>query len=241
MKSLLPKIFALLMACVVWFVVSAPRRESKRERIMTASISLVALPSNLVITEDIPVPSNVEVRLRGRMSDLRSINPQSLDAAVDLAGVREAGEVEITLRPQSINVPAEIEVVSVEPNKIRFRIERLRQRVVEIRPYLVGDVPPRYVIGEPTAFPDRARVSGPASQIAKLSEVTTERIIMTGRTETFVQSVAVISDSPLVRVVSPMTTQVTVPVLSEIGPSPLTDTGTAATSTTTSQPEQERP
>jgi hypothetical protein len=52
----------------------------------------------------------------------------------------------------------------------------------------------------------------------KLSEVTTERIIMTGRTETFVHDVAVVSDSPLVRVVAPLRTQVTVPVLAEVGP-----------------------
>ena len=43
---------------------------------------------------------------------------------------------------------------------------------------------------------------------------------MTGRTGTFVQNVAVISDSPLVRVISPLTTQVTVPVLAEVGPEP---------------------
>jgi len=54
---------------------------------------------------------------------------------------------------------------------------------------------------------------------------------MTGRTATFVQNVAVVSDSPLVRIISPLTTQVTVPVLAEVGPAQPTDT--AATTTTT--------
>jgi hypothetical protein len=63
----------------------------------------------------------------------------------------------------------------------------------------------------------------------KMAEVTTERIIMTGRTETFVQSVAVISDSPLVRVISPLTTQVTVPVLAEVGPVAPETTATSGT------------
>jgi hypothetical protein len=44
--------------------------------------------------------------------------------------------------------------------------------------------------------------------------------MMTGRTATFVQNVAVVSDSPLVRVIAPLTTQVTVPVLAELGPNP---------------------
>ena len=41
---------------------------------------------------------------------------------------------------------------------------------------------------------------------------------MTGRTETFLQNVAVVSDSSLVRIIEPLTTQVTVPVIPEIGP-----------------------
>ena len=33
-----------------------------------------------------------EVRVRGRMSDLRSLTPQSLDVPVDLSGVRDVGD-----------------------------------------------------------------------------------------------------------------------------------------------------
>ena len=218
MKDLGLKVASLLLACVVWWAVSAPRREPVRERIVTAPLSLVAMPAHFVITTDIP--GSVAVRVRGRMSDLRALAQQSLEVPVDLKWVQQAGEVEITLRPQAINIPPEIEVVSLEPNKFRFKIELLRQRAVPIRPFLVGDPPPEYIVGEATADPPLALVSGPESQILKLSEVATERIIMTGRTATFVQNAAVVSDSPLVRVISPLTTQVTVPLLAEVGPSP---------------------
>jgi YbbR domain-containing protein len=91
---------------------------------------------------------------------------------------------------------------------------------VPVRPFLVGSPPSGYVIGDVTTDPSVVLVSGPGPQLMNLSEVTTERINMTGRTETFAQSVVVVSDSPLVRVISPLTTQVTVPVLAEVGPSP---------------------
>jgi hypothetical protein len=80
-----------------------------------------------------------------------------------------------------------------------------------------------------------------------LSEVTTERINMTGRTSTFVQNAVVVSDSPLVRVISPLTTQVTVPVLAEVGPRPpvtsdtSTDTTAAPTDTSGSVNEKRDP
>ena len=219
MKNLGLKLVALLLACVLWFIVSAPRREEVRERIVTASLSLVGVPSYLVITTP-DIPSSVSVRVRGRKSDLRALVSQSLEASADLSAINQGGEVEITLRPRNINVPEEIEIVSISPNKVRFRVEQLRQRAVSIRPFLVGDPPAGYIVGEAAADPALALVSGPASAILKLTEVATERIIMTGRTSTFVQNVAVVSDSPLVRVISPLTTQVTVPVLAEIGPSP---------------------
>jgi len=136
----------------------------------------------------------------------------------------QAGEAQVTLRPQAINVPPNVEVVSVDPNRVLFRVEQLRQRAVPIRPFLVGQPPGGFVSGDPTMLPEQALVSGPASQVRNVTEVATERIIMTGRTATFTQSVAVVSDSPLVRVIEPLTTLVTVPVLPEVGPNPPTDT-----------------
>lgn len=229
MKNIGLKLVSLLLACVVWFMVSAPRRGRVRERIVTAPLSIVGMRNDLVITTNIP--STVALRVRGRESELRALASRALDVSADVSWVDRAGEAEMTLRANAINLPPEIELVSLDPNKLRFRVEQLRQRTVPIRPFLVGDPPSGYLIGEPSSNPDRALVSGPASQILTLSEVATERIIMTGRTSTFVLNVAVVSDSPLVRVLSPLTTQVTVPVLAEIGPEPPPQTQTSETST----------
>jgi len=245
MKNLGLKLAALLLAFAVWFVVSGPRREQQRERMITASLSLVGLPSDLVITTE--VRSSVAARVRGRVSPLRSLASQSLEASVDLSKITGPGDVEITLRPQNINVPEDIEVVDIVPSKVRFSIEKLGQSAVTIRPFLVGTPPEGYLVGQAMATPDRALIEGPMSQIVKLTEVATERIIMTGRTATFVQNVPIVADSPLVSIIRPQITQVTVPVLAEVGPEPQTSpaettetTSTAApTATTTEEPDNE--
>ena len=185
-SGLLLKALSLFLAFVVWFVVSSPRRERVSERAFAAPLSLVGMRRDLVITT--PVPDTVSVRLRGRASEVRSLSSQNLEVTVDLAWAQKGGEVTITLRPQAINVPPGIEVVSIDPTKVRFRVEQVRQRVVPIRPFLVGELPSGYQAGEPTLVPDHALVSGPSSLIQKISEVATERIIMTGRTGTFVQN-----------------------------------------------------
>jgi YbbR domain-containing protein len=226
-------VLSLFLAFVLWFVVSAPRRERVSERAFAAPLSLVGMPRDLAITT--PVPDTVNVRLRGRVSDLRSLSSANLEVTVELSWA-QPGEAVITLRPQAINVPPDVEVVSIDPAKVRFRVDQLRQKAVPIRAFLVGQPPAGYLTGEPALSPDRALVSGPMSLLRNVTEVATERIIMTGRTETFVQNAAVVSDSSLVRVIDPITTQVTVPVIATVGPIAPTETDTTGTMTTTASP-----
>lgn len=227
MSNLPLKLLSVLLAFSVWFVVSAPRREPVSERAFAAPLSLVRMPRDLVITT--PVPDTVSVRLRGRVSDLRALSSQNLEVTLDVSWVTP-GDATITLSPRAMSVPPEIDVVTMDPTKLKFHVEQLRQKVVPIRPFLIGQAPPGYVTGEATVVPDQALISGPASQVRNINEVATERIIMTGRTDSFVQSVAVVSDSSLIRIIEPSLAQVTVPVGAEIGP---IAPPTATTSTTT--------
>jgi YbbR domain-containing protein len=225
------KVVALFLAVLLWYFVSAPRREPVSERAFPAPLSIFNVPRDLVITTQLP--DSVSVRLRGRASDLRTVSSQNLEVILDLKWA-QPGDATITLRPQAINnVPPDVEAISIDPNRLRFRVEQLRQRVVRIRPFLVGQVPETVVTGEPTVAPDQALISGPSSQIRNTEEVATERIIMTGRTDTFTQSVAVVSDSPLVRVIQPLAVAVTVPVLPKVGPIPATDTAEPEADTAT--------
>jgi YbbR domain-containing protein len=230
MTNLPLKAAALFLAFVVWFVVSAPRRESISERTVPVPLSIVGMPGQLVITT--PVPDTVNVRLRGRLSVIRSLSSQNLGVTIDMRNWAQPGDASISIRSQAIITPEGVEVVSVEPNKVSFRLEQVRQRVVNIRPFLVGNPPKGYTVGDPTVTPEQALVSGPLSQIKNMTDVATDRIIMTGRTALFVQNVGLVADSPLVRVIEPQAAEVTVPVLAEIGPQP------AESATETAAPEK---
>ena len=242
MKNSGLKIVSVLLAIVVWALVSAPRRGRAVERAFSASVSLVAMSRAYLIVTPTSVPENVSVRVRGRKPDLDTLTSRGLEATVDLSWIEQPGEATITLRPETFNVPEGVEVVSIDPNKFSFRVEELRQRTVRIRPFLLGEVPDEYVVGEATVRPEVALISGPGTQILAMSEIGTERIIMTGRTSTFTQNVAVVSDSPLVRVISPLTAQVTVPVFGAIGPAlpPPAPTGTTDEEAPATPAEEER-
>ncbi len=53
--------------------------------------------------------------------------------------------------------------------------------------------------------PDNALILGPASLVEEVSEIPTERVILSGRTSSFRETVGVLSDYPMVRVVQPAT------------------------------------
>ena len=240
MKNIGLKAVSLVLAIVVWSVVSAPRRGRAIERAFSASISLVGMPRDYVIITPTTIPEKVSLRLRGRKAELDALTSRALEGTVDLSWIQQSGEATISLRSQHFNVPEDVEVVSIDPNKFQFRVEELRQRAVGIRPVLIGDVPDGYLLGEVTVSPDRALISGPSTQILAMQEVGTERIIMTGRRATFVQNVAVVTDSPLVRVISPITAAVTVPLLGEIGPPLPPENGTTGEGQTAPAQNEDR-
>ena len=95
MNNLGLKVLSLFLAFGVWLAVSAPRRERVIERAFAAPLSLVNMPRNLIITT--PVPDTISIRLRGRMSDLRSLSSQNLEVPINLSGLA-AGETTVTVR-----------------------------------------------------------------------------------------------------------------------------------------------
>ena len=210
------KVSALVLAALMWTVVTSQRRERTFERTFDIPITLVGVPRDLVITNTID--DTVNVRLRGPLSVLRSLTSQNLEATLDLSTAR-AGRYDVFIRPQALTVPQEIEVVSIDPAKLAFRFEPRRQKIVPIRAFLVGAPPAGFAVASESSVPKEALITGPASLIRDVSEVTTERVIVTGRTSTFRSPVALVSDHPLVRLVEPTNTQVTVEIVAETPPS----------------------
>jgi YbbR domain-containing protein len=217
------KVVSLGLAALLWLSVSAQRLEQVSVRSFDVPISFVEIPRDLIITR--ANRDTVNVRLRGRVSRLRELSSENLEATLDLSG-SGGGEVGITITPQALNVPQGVEVLSIEPSRVTFELDPRRQKSVPIRPFFVGELPPGYGYdqSEVTINPSNALVSGPASLMNDVTEVATERIILSGRTEPFRQRVAVVSDSPLVRVVDPANAVVNVLIRTQTGPQPSPET-----------------
>lgn len=206
------KIVALLAAVAVWLGVTSERREQTFERSYEVPLALVGVPRDAIVME--PVQETIGVRLRGPLKALRSLSSQNLEIALDMRDAKP-GTLRALIRPQALNVPPNIEVISLEPASVSFRIEARRNKNVEIRPFFVGVLPEG--LESPADLvrvePATALVSGPASAIREIDAVFTDRIVLTGRGQSFRQTVGVVSDVPSVRVLEPLSAVVTVEIV----------------------------
>jgi YbbR domain-containing protein len=206
------RIVALLAAVAIWFGVTSERREQTFERSYSVPIALVGVPRDVIVME--PVQESIGVRLRGPLKALRSLSSQNLEIALDMRDAKP-GTLRALIRPQALNVPPNVEVLSLEPASVSFRIEARRNKNVAIRPFFVGELPEglTYPPESLQVEPATALVSGPASAIREIDEVFTDRIVLTGRGQSFRQSVGVVSDVPSVRVLEPQSAVVTVEIV----------------------------
>ena len=217
MRNVGPKVLALLLAGVIWVFASNERREEILERNFTIPVALVGVPANMVISSE--VEDTIAVRLRGPASQVRELRGENMEVTVDLKDSR-SGTVNIPIAPSSIDIPRNVEVVSMQPARISLQLEQRKQDVVSIRPYLVGSPAAGFVIENIEVRPARALIIGPTSLVEEVTEIPTERIILTGRNMSFRETVSVISDYPLVRVVEPASVDVLVTISAQNPPIP---------------------
>src|SRR5438105_4132939 len=131
------KLLALAIACATWYLLSGERRERISERSYRIPLSIVNIPTGTLIVS--PLPDAVDVRVRGSFTQLRQLEPAKLEAVVDLIDA-VPGEKRYPLAPEDINVPREVEVITISPPEIRISLDTLAEKTVPIVPDVVGQL-----------------------------------------------------------------------------------------------------
>lgn len=177
------------------------------EREVEASLTLLNVPPDLVITSD--VPRAVLVRLRGPLERLQAI--EKLGAVINLEQARE-GESLYPVDRKLVNLPPSVEVVGLSPFEVPLRLEELAVRQVPVRPTLVGTVAEGFAVIGTTVEPSMVTVRGPSQQVRVLPSLSTDPVVVEGARGGFSVAVGVRSPSPLMHVVEPLAVWVRVEV-----------------------------
>jgi hypothetical protein len=202
-------LLALVLACLVWYGSARDRRERISERQLDASLTLVNVPADMVITSE--VPRLLSLRVRGALSRLRSLEPAQTGVVIDLRGVGE-GEREFPVESHNVVVPPGVEVLAVSPSSLPLRLERLARRRVPIKVRLVGEPGAGMMVVTVGVEPAEALVSGPRLQLDALASVATEAISIDGADGAIAALVALRSPNPLMRILEPLSVRATVQI-----------------------------
>jgi YbbR domain-containing protein len=187
------KAASLAIAVVLWFVIAG---EKTSERGLVVPVELQNFPKDLEMTGE--AVNSVEVRLRASPGIIHALGPGEISAQVDLAGSGE-GERIVHLTPETIRVPFGVRVVKITPSILTLNFERTLQKVVPVRPRLLGRPATGLEVTEVTSEPSEVRISGPKSRVQEVESAFTEPVSLEGATGDRSESVSVGLEDPMLR------------------------------------------
>lgn len=201
------RLLALALALLLWFFVAVEEREGVAEKVVEAAITY-SPPNGYVLLDPV---QRARVRLRGRASRIRNLNPFVVDIFLEIpAAARSAYDLQIL--PENVIMPEGVEVVSIEPATIRVRLDREVTGMLPVRARLVGEPAAGAVAREVQVIPDKVLVSGPESRLRAVNNLVTTAVDLDGHALDFEETAAVLSPDPLIKVLQPAVVTVRVPM-----------------------------
>lgn len=201
------RLLALALALLLWFFVAVEEREGVAEKVLEAAITY-SPPNGYVLLDPV---QRARVRLRGRASRIRNLNPFVVDIFLEIPAA-ERSAYDLQILPENVIMPEGVEVVSIEPATIRVRLDREVTGMLPVRARLVGEPAAGAVAREVQVIPDKVLVSGPESRLRAVNNLVTTAVDLDGHALDFEETAAVLSPDPLIKVLQPAVVTVRVPM-----------------------------
>jgi uncharacterized protein (TIGR00159 family) len=139
---------------------------------ITVPLELQDLPAG---TEMVALqPERVRVQVRGAERVLDGVDLASVRVRADLGKVRP-GNHEVAIPLSSVELPAGVEALSLDPPRLRFRLEAVEVRELSVVPIIRRDGR-RWASRRLSASPPVVRVEGATSRVAGVQVIQTETI-----------------------------------------------------------------
>lgn len=166
----------IVLALVIWFVITdAQNQEFEQPLGFSLPVSVINLPSNLAVAgEALPVSLTVV----GTRSALDAVSPDDFSATIDAQG-RAAGQHSLPVRAASLL--EDVRVRAVQPETAVLTLQELIRREVPVRVETANPPPLGFSVGQPSVAPERATVTGIASDV-ELVEAVVARLDLAGAT-----------------------------------------------------------
>ena len=186
------KLFALLVASLLWYQVSS---RDQVEREVRVPVEFVNKPERLIIAND--VPGTVQVNVEGR----RGLAENSdMSVLIDLRGRQPQTYFEQLDASHLHNKPADLKVIEYIPSAIRMDIEEKVENFIPVRVNVTGEPADGFEIIARNVLPAEVQVSGPRRAVEEVREAVTVPINVDGLTSTLERDAEIFLDHERVRI-----------------------------------------
>src|SRR3989338_9799758 len=188
LNNLFLKLISLFFAIILWFYITPVVSRDTLEMNYALPLQLKNIPDDMIVTGK--VEDHINVRLKGRQSIIRDLDPDELNVSLNLSGAREGARY-YTLDHDNLNVPGKVDVVSMNPQKIKIEIVRLMRKEVDVKANIPGKPASGYRIKSVSVSPAKIILEGPESEIIKAPLMEDININVSGRRSSFSKEVKV--------------------------------------------------
>jgi len=154
------KLAALLLAAVFWAFVRTDETVVS-QRVLRVPLNVEGLATNRAVTG---LPERIEVRVSGPSSRVSALNPDGIDALLDLRGVTGAFE-----QPVRVFLPQGLTVVWTRPAELLGTVETREEKTVPVTAATFG-VGPNDSVSTVDVSPAEVVVSGAEARIERVTQ-----------------------------------------------------------------------
>jgi|GEM_PF-1332294 len=179
------KVMSLGLAVSIWALLQSEQVVERRTRVRVQ----YDWPADLVQVDE--VPRWVSVTISGPQGRVRAVERRNLTMRVDLSDA-EKGVVPIDYTERSVQgLPDSLKITQTTPPMAEVELDAKIRRTVRVRPAVIGEPAEGWERGTITIDPESVEIEGPESLLRDLTEVSTDIVNISGRTETLLAEVAV--------------------------------------------------
>jgi YbbR domain-containing protein len=156
----------VIIAIIVWFVVATSEQQ---EVSFYVPIKFVSEPEGLKAFTDVNL---VSVLVKGPKVSMKSLSFNDIRIEIDVSSFKN-GEYLYRIKPKDVILPSGISLVRVEPQDIRFIIDKVGKKMMKVVPSFIGEVKDGFKIVRVTINPSYVTVFGTSKKIKNIDSVET--------------------------------------------------------------------
>lgn len=203
--DILPKIFSVVAAVILWFYVIDVRTTTEEMTVYGVPIVL----NNFSYTDGLDIVSGkdftVDVQVRGKKSELSQISLQDIYASVDMSGIDYAGTHKMDVNV--VCLKSGVTISNKNVSQINVNVDRNVADVVPVETVMLYTIEEDiYQMGTPTLSFENVRVTGPQNLVESVVKAKVEmnigkvenNITYTGKLKLYDENERVV-DSPYLK------------------------------------------